>query len=141
MARILIVDDEADIRSAFGRFFERTGHDVLYAETGAEAVRAIQGERPSVVLLDLRLPDFSGFDVLERTKDERPVVIIITGHGDIPGAVLAMQNGAEAFLSKPVSLNHLGAVVDRALEKAQLRELSRAADMRMGRAAADMLLG
>jgi DNA-binding NtrC family response regulator len=141
MAKILIVDDEADIRSAFGRFFERTGHDVLYAENGADAVKMIRAEHPAVVLLDLRLPDFSGFDVLEQTRDERPVVIIITGHGDIPGAVLAMQNGAEAFLSKPVSLNHLGAVVDRALEKAQLRELTRSADARLGRAVADMLLG
>jgi DNA-binding NtrC family response regulator len=69
------------------------------------------------------------------------VIIMITGHGDIPAAVHAMQAGAEGFLTKPVELAHLGAVVDRALEKAQLRELSRSADMRIGRASADMLLG
>src|SRR3954471_16636699 len=123
MAKILVVDDEGDIRSPLGRLLQPVGHHVLFAENGTEAVAAIQKEHPAVVLLDLRLPDFSGFDVLEKTRDLRPVVIIITGHGDIPGAVVAMQNGAEAFLSKPVSLNHLGAVVDRALEKAQLREL------------------
>jgi two-component system, NtrC family, response regulator AtoC len=141
MAKILIVDDEPDIRSALGRYFERTGHDVLRASTGEEAVRLVQSERPAVVLLDLFLPDISGFEVLERTREQRPVIIMITGHGDIPAAVHAMQGGAEGFLTKPVELAHLGAVVDRALEKSQLRELSRAADMRIGRASADMLLG
>ncbi len=141
MAKILIVDDEPDIRSALGRYFERSGHDVLFAATGEEGVSLVQRERPAVVLLDLFLPDISGFDVLDRTQEQRPVIIKITGHGDIPAAVHAMQNGAEGFLTKPVELAHLGAVVDRALEKAQLRELSRAADMRIVRASADMLLG
>jgi DNA-binding NtrC family response regulator len=141
MAKILIVDDEPDIRSALGRYFERSGHDVLFAATGEEGVVLVQTERPAVVLLDLFLPDISGFDVLERTQEQRPVIIMITGHGDIPAAVHAMQAGAEGFLTKPVELAHLGAVVERALEKAQLRELSRAADTRIGRASADMLLG
>ncbi len=141
MAKILIVDDEPDIRSALGRYFERSGHDVLFGATGEEGVSLVQTERPAVVLLDLFLPDISGFDVLERTQEQRPVIIMITGHGDIPAAVHAIQAGAEGFLTKPVELAHLGAVVERALEKAQLRELSRAADIRIGRAAADMLLG
>ena len=141
MAKILIVDDEPEIRSALGRFFARSGHDVLRAGTGEEAVALVQTERPAVVLLDLFLPDISGFEVLERTREERPVIIMITGHGDIPAAVHAMQAGAEGFLTKPVELMHLGAVVDRALEKAQLRELGRSALARMARSAADMLLG
>ncbi|MEP7001899.1 MAG: sigma-54 dependent transcriptional regulator [bacterium] len=141
MAKILIVDDEPEIRSALGRFFARSGHDVLRAATGEEAVLLVQTERPSVVLLDLFLPDISGFEVLERTREERPVIIMITGHGDIPAAVHAMQAGAEGFLTKPVELMHLGAVVDRALEKAQLRELGRGALARSARTSADMLLG
>jgi len=141
MAKILIVDDEPDIISALGRFFERSGHDVLRAGLGEDAVRLVQAERPAVMLLDLRLPDISGFEVLERTREQRPVVIMITGHGDIPLAVQAMEAGAEGFLTKPVELAHLGAVVDRALEKAQLRELSRAAGARSGHAATQMLLG
>jgi DNA-binding NtrC family response regulator len=141
MAKILIVDDEPDIVSALGRYFERGGHDVLRALTGEEGVRLVQAERPAVVLLDLYLPDVSGFEVLERTREQRPVVIMITGHGDIPLAVQAMQGGAEGFLTKPVELAHLGAVVDRALEKAQLRELSRAAGARSGRLVTEMLLG
>jgi len=69
MAKILIVDDEPDIRSALGRYFERSGHDVLFAGTGEEGVVLVQTERPAVVLLDLFLPDISGFDVLERTQE------------------------------------------------------------------------
>ena len=141
MAKILIVDDEPDILSALARYFERSGHDVLRAGTGEDAVRLVREEHPAVMLLDLYLPDISGFDVIERTREKPPVIIMITGHGDIPLAVQAMQGGAEGFLTKPVELAHLGAVVDRALEKAQLRELSRAADARTARAAADMLLG
>lgn len=141
MAKLLVVDDEADIRSAFGKYLERLGHDVLYAASGNEAIAQIKAERPAVVLLDLFLPDRSGFEVLDSTRDERPVIIIITGHGDIPAAVHAMQNGAEAFLTKPIELTHLGAVVEKALEKSHLRELRNAADARIGRAAADMLLG
>ena len=141
MAKILIVDDEPDICSALSRFFAHSGHDVLCAGTGEEAVMLVQTERPAVVLLDLFLPDISGFEVLERTREERPVIIMITGHGDVPAAVHAMQAGAEGFLTKPVELMHLGAVVDRALEKAQLRELGRAALARNARTTADMLLG
>jgi DNA-binding NtrC family response regulator len=141
MAKILIVDDEPDIVSALARYFERVGHDVLRAGTGEEAVALVEAEHPAVVLLDLYLPDISGFEVLERTKEQRPVVIMITGHGDIPLAVQAMQAGAEGFLTKPVELAHLGAVVSRALEKAQLRELQHAASARTGRAATEMLLG
>jgi two-component system, NtrC family, response regulator AtoC len=141
MAKILIVDDEPDLTSAFGRYFERTGHDVLRAATGEEAVAVVQAEHPALMLLDLRLPDITGFEVLERTREQRPVVIMVTGHGDVPLAVEAMKAGAEGFLTKPVELAHLGAVVDRALEKAQLRELSRATGARLGRASTEMLLG
>ncbi|HET9797164.1 MAG TPA: sigma-54 dependent transcriptional regulator [Gemmatimonadaceae bacterium] len=141
MAKILIVDDEPDLTSAFGRYFERTGHDVLRAATGAEAVAVVEAEHPALMLLDLKLPDMTGFEVLEQTREHRPVVIMVTGHGDVALAVQAMQMGAEGFLTKPVELAHLGAVVDRALEKAQLRELSRAAGARLGRVSTEMLLG
>ena len=141
MAKILIIDDEPHLTSALARYFERAGHDVLRAENGQQGVELATSERPAVMLLDLHLPDMSGFDVLERTREHRPVVIMITGHGDIQLAVQAMQAGAEGFLTKPVELAHVGAVVDRALEKAQLRELTRAAGARTGRAATEMLLG
>ncbi len=141
MAKILIVDDEPEPSAAFGRYFERTGHDVLRAGTGAEAIAMVEAEHPALMLLDLKLPDMTGFDVLARTREHRPVVVVVTGHADVALAVEAMQAGAEGFLTKPVELAHLGAVVDRALEKVQLRDLSRAAGARLGRLSTEMLLG
>jgi len=141
MAKILIVDDEPDLTSALARYLERRGHDVLRAGTGEEAVAMVEAEHPALMLLDLKLPDATGFEVLERTREHRPVVIMVTGHGDVGLAVKAMQMGAESFLTKPVELAHLGAVVDRALEKVQLRELSRIAGARLGRTSTEMLLG
>jgi DNA-binding NtrC family response regulator len=83
----------------------------------------------------------SGFDVLDRLRDANPVVIIITGHGDVQLAVEAMQRGAENFLTKPVELAHLGAVADRAFEKARLRQMNRYLADRRGAVAAATLLG
>ena len=87
MPTVLIVDDERDIASFLAAFFERAGHEVLTAYTGEEAVTLVQQRRPDLVLLDLRLPDITGFEVLERVKEQNPVVIMITGHGDVPIAV------------------------------------------------------
>ncbi|MBA3890657.1 MAG: sigma-54-dependent Fis family transcriptional regulator, partial [Gemmatimonadaceae bacterium] len=125
MASVLIIDDEPDIASALGTFFERKGHQVSRAFTGEEGVATLRRERPDIVLLDVRLPDMTGFDVLERTRDAQPVVVMITGHGDVALAVRAMQSGAENFLTKPIELAHLGAVAERAFEKARLRQMNR----------------
>ena len=112
MASVLIIDDEPAITSALAQYFERSGHEVHRAHTGEEGVAAVRRTHPDLVLLDLRLPDLNGFEVLERIREHNPVVIMITGHGDIPDAVRAMQAGAESFLTKPVELAHLGAVAD-----------------------------
>ncbi|HVZ77710.1 MAG TPA: sigma-54 dependent transcriptional regulator [Gemmatimonadaceae bacterium] len=141
MPTVLIVDDERDITSFLGAFFERGGHQVLKAHTGEEAVAMVKQHRPDLVLLDLRLPDISGFEVLERVKAENPVVIMITGHGDVSLAVRAMQSGAESFLTKPIELAHLGVAAERAFEKARLRQMNRFLTERRGRLPASALLG
>ena len=125
MPTVLIIDDEQPITSALGTYFERAGHQVLSAHTGIEGVELVRRTRPDLVLLDLKLPDISGFDVLERVRDLRPVVIMITGYGDVPDAVRAMQAGAESFLTKPIELPHLMAAAERAFEKARLRHMNR----------------
>lgn len=127
MATLLIVDDEPGIANAFATFFERSGgHEVHRAHTGGEGLALAEQLDPDVVLLDLRLPDMTGFDVLARLRERGTVVIMITGYGDIPLAVQALQAGAENFLTKPVDLGHLGVAVDRALEKVRLRQAARA---------------
>ena len=139
MARILIVTREPDATSAFGRSLERAGHDVLRVGTGEEAIGVIESEHPAVVLLDVVLPDVSGLEVLERTQGRRPVVVVLTSDGD--AAAKAMQLGAESVVAKSVEPAYLEAVVERALEKAQLRELGRAAGARLARRSTEMFLG
>jgi DNA-binding NtrC family response regulator len=125
MADLLIVDDETVVADAYARFFERAGHTVRRVTTGEAALVAWRARRPDVTLLDLRLPDMTGFDVFARIREEQPVVIMISGFADIPLAVRAVQDGVENFLTKPVELSHLGVALDRALEKVRLRQLSR----------------
>ena len=141
MPTVLIVDDERDITSFLGAFFERSGHQVLKAYTGEEAVSLVKKRRPDLVLLDLRLPDITGFEVLERVREEHPVVIMITGHGDVSLAVRAMQAGAESFLTKPIDLAHLGAAAERAFEKAHLRQMNLYLTERRGDMPARAMLG
>ncbi|MFP5356167.1 MAG: sigma-54-dependent transcriptional regulator [Gemmatimonadota bacterium] len=125
MADILIVDDETTLAQNCMRFFERKGHTVRRAGSGEAALALWQEHRPDVTILDLRLPDMSGFDVFARIRDEDPMVIMMTGYGDISMAVRAVQDGVENFLTKPLELSHLGIVVDRALEKLRVKQLSR----------------
>ncbi|HKS06413.1 MAG TPA: sigma-54 dependent transcriptional regulator [Gemmatimonadaceae bacterium] len=126
MASILIIDDEAAITSAFAMFFRQNGgHVVTEAHTGIDGVNEWRRVRPDLTLLDVRLPDMTGFEVLERLRAETPVVIMITAHGDVPMAVKALQSGAENFLTKPVDLPLLQLAAERGLEKASLRRLNR----------------
>ena len=126
MASILIIDDEVAIATAFAMFFRHDGaHQVTEAHTGQEGIDAYRRLRPDLVLLDVRLPDMTGFDVLDAIRDDHPVVIMVTAYGDVPMAVDALHRGAENFLTKPVDLSHLSAAAERGLEKAQLRRLSR----------------
>jgi DNA-binding NtrC family response regulator len=125
LAHLLVIDDEPAITAVLAAFFERNGgHTVTRAHAGLVGVDAFLQERPDLVLLDLRLPDISGFEVLNRIREYDPVVIMITAHGDVPLAVEAMKNGAENFLTKPVDLPYLSAITDRALEKARLKQLN-----------------
>jgi DNA-binding NtrC family response regulator len=126
MASILIIDDEVAIATAFAMFFRHDGmHTVTEAYTGTDGIAAYRRLRPDLVLLDVRLPDMTGFDVLAAIREDNPVVIIVTAYGDVPMAVDALHKGAENFLTKPVDLSHLAAAAERALEKAQLRRMSR----------------
>ena len=132
MATILLIDDEPDVTAALAKFFERSRHHVESAHSAQEGLAMYRILRPELVLLDLRLPDASGLDVLGQLTDERAVVIMLTGQGDVETAVEAMKRGAENFLTKPVELAHLGAATERALEKARLREMTRMLAVRRG---------
>jgi two-component system response regulator AtoC len=125
MANLLIVDDDVDLAESLAGFLRRSGHAVTLAHDRQSAAEAYRAVRPDLVLLDLQLPDGSGFDVYSAIRDDDPVVVMITGHGDVPMAVQAMREGVENFLTKPVEMVHLAAAIDRGLEKARLRRLGR----------------
>ncbi len=133
MASILIIDDEVAIATAFAMFFRHDGsHVVTVAHTGADGIEAYRRVRPDLVLLDVRLPDMTGFDVLAKIRDDNPVVIMVTAYGDVQMAVDALHKGAENFLTKPVDLSHLAVASERALEKAVLRRMNRYLSERRG---------
>ena len=142
MSSVLIVDDERPVTDAFAAFFERHGnHTVTCAYSGEEAIASFEASRPDLVLLDLRLPDMTGFDVYARIREYSPVVIMISGHGDVPLAVQALQSGAENFLTKPVELAHLAVAAERAFEKVRLRQLNQYLTERRGGSSAKFALG
>ena len=125
---VLIVDDQLTIRKSLRHLLERKGYRALEADSGAAAVQAAQAEEPEVILLDLKLPDGDGLEVLERLQGVCPeaAVILLTGHGSVETAVTAIKKGAEDFLEKdPSSLEVTEVRVEKALEMLKLRRENR----------------
>ncbi|RPJ42804.1 MAG: sigma-54-dependent Fis family transcriptional regulator, partial [Candidatus Latescibacterota bacterium] len=114
---ILVVDDQETVRAMLRSCLESEGHAVHVAADGITALRCFEEKDPDLVLLDLGLPDLSGFDVLEGIRRIRPsaAVIIVTAETDVRSAVEAMRKGALDFLSKPVHAEHLCLLVRRVL--------------------------
>jgi len=125
MNHILVVDDEAEIRSSLEDILREEGYGVAGAGTAAEALTLIQDVPYDVVLLDIWLPDRDGLDVLSDVRrldpELRPEVIIISGHGTIETAVKATKLGAYDFLEKPLSLDRTLIVIKNAVEARRLR--------------------
>jgi two-component system, NtrC family, response regulator AtoC len=123
---VLLVDDEDTIRLFLEKTLREEGYDAITAATGTEALERTRGELPDLVLLDLKLPDMSGLDVLRQIKEEVPevCVIMLTAFGDIETAVTAMKKGAFDFVSKPVNLEELLLTIGKGLDSRKLtREL------------------
>ena len=121
---ILIVDDEESIRQTLGGILKDEGHEVVTAASGEEALRAVDEDPPSLVLLDIWLPGIDGIEVLKVIKARHPQiqVIIMSGHGTIETAVKATRLGAFDFIEKPLSLEKVILVVNHALEMIRLEE-------------------
>lgn len=115
--RVLVVDDEPNIRTTIRIALETSGYVVTDAATGEAAVAAAARAPHDVVLLDLRLPDIDGLEVLARLRKAHPAlsVVLLTAHGSIDAAVAAMKLGAADFLQKPLTPAALRAALTRAL--------------------------
>jgi DNA-binding NtrC family response regulator len=120
---ILLVDDDAAFRTVLAAELERMDFDVATASTGEEALRRVAESEPTVVLLDLRLPDASGLDVLQKIRAKAPStdVIMLTGHGTIDTAIESVRMGAFDYVAKPCPLDDLEVRIRRALERQSLR--------------------
>ncbi len=122
--KILIVDDEASIRSSLKGILEDEGFVVTAVATGEEGLETLKGQNVDLVLLDIWLPKMSGLDALKKIKaaEESPQVVMISGHGTIETAVLATKLGAHDFLEKPLSLEKVILTVGNALRQKRLEE-------------------
>ncbi|MFN8586450.1 MAG: sigma-54 dependent transcriptional regulator [Candidatus Eisenbacteria bacterium] len=120
---LLIVDDERSLRFSIGEWARDEGYTPHEAATGREALEAIREQGVDAVLLDLKLGDEDGLKLLKaiRELDATVPVVMLTGHGTVEHAVRAIKMGAYDFMLKPPDLDHLGVVLERALEHARLR--------------------
>ncbi len=122
MNRIMVVDDEKNIREALGGVLTDEGYSVVSAPDAESALKALPGERPDVILLDIWLPGMDGMAALReiKTLDPEVQVIMISGHASIETAVEATKLGAYDFIEKPVSLDKVLLTVEHALAHRRL---------------------
>jgi two-component system phosphate regulon sensor histidine kinase PhoR len=122
LLKILVVDDEKDIREGIERILKRMKYTVLKADRGEAALEILGKETVDIAILDLKMPGMDGMELHQRIRDidEKIIVIIITGYATIETAIEAMKQGAYDFIPKPFEPEHLRIVVRRAHEKLRL---------------------
>ncbi len=120
---VLVVDDDSAFRHVLAGELDRAGYDVSAASCGEEAIRRTKEIEPHLVLLDLRLPDMSGLEVLKAIRERSAAsdVIVLTGHGSIDTAIESIRIGAFDYVAKPCPLDELEVRMQRALERQSLR--------------------
>src|SRR5881628_2003349 len=116
---VLIIDDERPVLMTLEALLKRHGYHVDTAPTAAQGLKLLKSKSPTLVLLDLRLPDADGLEMLDRIKSEVPKVqvIILTAHDSLHNAIESIKRGAYHFISKPYAPEELLSIVEKALEK------------------------
>lgn len=126
--RILVVDDEANAREALAELLREEGYEVETASDGRKALMLLERFDADVVLTDLKMPEIDGLELINRAREIHPnlTFVVMTAFGSIDTAVEAIKRGAENYLTKPLDLSAVTALVERALEKSLLvREAAR----------------
>jgi len=120
---ILVVEDDSLMSDTIHRVLTREGYRVRVADTGTKAKKILEGSVIHLILLDIRLPDMSGLDLLAYTRENDPdiSVIVMTAYSDVKVAVDAMKAGASDYLQKPFELEELKVLISRALENVRLK--------------------
>jgi two-component system nitrogen regulation response regulator NtrX len=126
-ARILVVDDESDIRASLKMILEYEGMEFVEADSGPRAIEKVESEDPDAVLLDIKMPRMDGLEVLGEMRRRWPglPIVMISGHGTIATAVEATKLGAFDFMEKPLERQRVLLVLRNALEKRRLEETVR----------------
>lgn len=121
---LLIIDDESKHRGLLARILELEGYSVFQAGTGKEGLKILELEEILVVILDVKLPDCTGIDLVLKIKEKKPFVEIInlTAYGTIQDGVLAIKNGAFDYITKGDDNDKILPLLSRAVEKAQLQK-------------------
>ena len=119
-ARILVVDDDENIRKVLMRILEDEGYMVDTAKTGKEAVEKSRTKFYNLALIDIRLPDMEGVELLTKIRDTTPKMrkIIITGYPTLKNAVEAVNKGADAYIMKPFDMKELLSKIKEQIKKA-----------------------
>jgi len=117
--RILIVEDDENIRETIKNILEQSGYDTDVAKTGQEAERKTKTKFYNLALLDIKLPDMEGTKLLAKVHDTTPkmVKIMVTGYPSLENAMEALNQGADAYVTKPVKPAKLLALIEEKLEK------------------------
>lgn len=119
MAKIIIIDDEADILNLMTKLCRQQGHEVHPYQTGKDGIAALDRIRPEVMIVDLRIGDMNGLEIIEysQSRYKETAVIMVTGHGSVETAVEAMKLGAFDYVTKPFELADLVRTIDLALQQ------------------------
>ena len=144
MAKILIIDDEEQLRKLLARIIALEGYEVAEAADCAGGLRMLRRYEPDVVLCDVKLPDGNGVEMVGRIKQAMPSaeVILLTAYGNIPDGVQAIKNGAFDYITKGDDNNKILPLLSRATEKAQMqRRLARLEDKLSEEHSFDRIIG
>jgi two-component system phosphate regulon response regulator PhoB len=132
MARILVVEDEADIREVLVYNLQQAGHELLVAERGETALALVREKRPELVLLDLMLPDISGLEICRALKSDASLrsipIIMLTARSEEIDRVVGFELGADDYVVKPFSVRELSLRVQAVLRRSQASAASLAGD-------------
>ena len=126
-ARILVVDDEAEIRRSLRMILEYEGYDVQEASSGPEAIALVEREPPDLAFLDIKMPGMDGLETLEKIRgsNESLPVVIVSGHGTVSTAVEATKLGAFDFIEKPLASERVLVTIRNALDRTRLQDENR----------------
>lgn len=121
---ILLADDEAIVRKTIGDYLTELGHRVQPVSDGSSALQWIEKQDYDIALVDIRMPGLDGLSLLQRIRESRPElsVVIITAHGNMEMAIQALRLGAADFLTKPIRLLELDAVLEKSVQLLKLRQ-------------------